>query len=94
MEKKEIREGKILVILSVMLICVFTASVCLYDEMETVAESGALAVFAGSVRDFLTENDAVAVFLEDESISEESGEVLTAAAEYIARYNEVYADLP
>lgn len=94
MEKKEMREGKILAILSVMLVCVFTASVCLYDEMEIVAESGALAVFAGNVREFLAENDVVAVFSEDESTSEDTEAVMTAAAEYIARYNEVYAALP
>lgn len=91
MEKQETKEGAILAALSVMLVCVFVLSVWMYDDLAASAENGALSAFAGNVRDFLEENEAVAVFME----KEEEAETVSAAAEaYIARYNAVYTDLP
>lgn len=85
-----------LVVLSLMLVSVFVLSINMYDDIATnTEEGGALAVFAGVVRDFLDENDAVAAFFgfeENEVESIESIDVAKEAAAYIERYNGIYAD--
>lgn len=84
-----------LIVLSLMLVSVFVLSINMYDDIATNTEEGALAVFAGAVRDFLDENDAVAAFFgfeENEVEAIESIDVAKEAAAYIERYNGIYAD--
>lgn len=97
MEQHTRGEGRILLVLSVMLVSVFALSVLVYDDLAASADHGVLAVFAEDVRDFLQENEAVAVFFGiEEPLAEEpdTASVDTAAEAYILRYNAIYADLP
>lgn len=92
MNKKDSREGIILSILSLMLVCVFVMSVWMYDEISESSDTGVLSAVAASVRDFIDESDAVAVFLginEDES----KEKIAAEAAAYIERYNEIYESI-
>ena len=93
-------EGAVLLTLSLLLVTVFMLSVWMYDDLAGVTEEGALAVFAGDVRDFLDGNTAVAVFLGLEKEPEEYTEkrvdrerIEANAAAYIDRYNRLYTDL-
>lgn len=84
-----------LVVLTLMLVSVFVLSVNMYDDIATHTEEGALAVFAGTVRELLEENDAVAAFFgfEEEAVEDtESINTAKEAAAYIERYNGIYAD--
>ena len=92
MKKRESFEGRILLVLSLMLISVFVFSVYMYDDFEKNAESGILASAAASVRDFIDENDTVAAFLGIEEDKNET-DIESEAAAYIARYNEIYASI-
>ena len=81
-----------LVVLSLMLLCVFSASVYMYDEVSEQADDGVLAAFAQNAREFVYENEAVAAFLgisEPES-AEEGLDIAAEAAAYIERYNRIY----
>ena len=91
-------ESRILLVLMVSLVCVFALSVNMYDEIENEAEKGRFAPFVSGVRNFVDENDAVAVFLgvrENESdipvlTATESMDVFEKANAYIERYNNIY----
>ena len=86
MKENRWTEGALLPILSLVLVSVFCLSVYMYDDLCAAGESGALAVFASGVRDFVEEN----VALEE---AEEGTTVAVQAEEYIARYNAIYRDL-
>lgn len=81
-------EGAALPILSLVLVCVFCVSVCMYDDFCTWGEDEALAVFASALCDLVGEKDALAV-----STAVEKTDVSVMAEEYIARYNAIYRDL-
>ena len=89
----EKREGTILSVLSVMLVCAFLLSVWMYDDLAQSAQTGALAVFSVNVRNFIDENEAVAAFLGNVAEETDGADIATAASEYIARYNAIYASL-
>ena len=69
----------------------------MYDYLEQGTSDGALAVFADNVRNFIDNNEAVAVFLgtEETEAPEETDSVAIAeeAALYIERYNSIYESL-
>lgn len=87
-------ERGVLITLSVMLLFVFAASIHMYDTVSNEMSDGALAVFARNARDFVFENEAVAVFLgvdAAEETDEYTGiDVSAEAAAYIERYNQIY----
>ena len=86
-------ERRILITLSVMLVGVFIMSVHMYDSIENETNDGALAVFAEAARDFVYENDTVAVFLGvEETASADDEDTEAKALAYIERYNRVYGD--
>lgn len=94
MNKNGYFEGIILTALSLMLVCVFGFSVWMYDELCEMPENGMLASVAASVRGFIDENEAVAVFLGiNEEESDAENDIAAEAAAYIARYNEIYASV-
>ena len=100
MEKRLHFEGSALIVLSLMLVTVFVASVGMYDALADESADGSLAVFASAVREFLDENEAVSVFLGIEGDMERAAdlpadreEVSAAAAAYIERYNRIYESL-
>ena len=97
-------EGAALIALTLALCAVFAISVRMYDKLEAEAADGALAAAANAARGFLSENEAVAAFLGFPADTESHGQtdaeatpdesaVRAAAADYIARYNKIYADL-
>ena len=83
-----------LVVLSVMLVMVFAASVYMYDTVAEETAGGILSVFAENAREFVCENDSVAAFLGisqvEEYIDYEGIDVYAEAEAYIERYNEIY----
>lgn len=96
------REGAALIVLTLALCAVFALSVRMYDILETETADGALAAAADAARGFLNENESVAAFLGlseietadkavDEAFDEDAARA--AAADYIARYNKIYAEL-
>lgn len=94
MNKHSSFEGIILTVLSLMLVCVFVLSVWMYDELAKTSDEGMLASVAASVRGFIDENEAVAVFLGiSGEENEDSKDIAAEAAAYIARYNEIYASV-
>lgn len=97
------REGAALIVLTLALCAVFALSVRMYDTLEAEAADGALAAAADAARGFLSENEAVAAFLGlsaetadagdvGEDALPDEGAIQAAAADYIARYNKIYAD--
>ncbi len=97
------REGAALIALTLALCAVFALSVRMYDTLEAETADGALAAAADAARGFLSENEAVAAFLglsaETECAEDADADALSderaiqaAAADYIARYNKIYAD--
>ena len=95
MNKHNSFEGIILTVLSFMLVFVFVFSVWMYDEISESSEEGILASVAASVRGFIDENEAVAVFLgiSGEENEDGDGDITAEAAAYIARYNEIYESI-
>ena len=98
------REGAALIVLTLVLCAVFALSVRMYDTLEAETADGALAAAADAARGFLSENEAVAAFLglsaeresaeriaDDTAVDEDA--IHAAAADYIARYNKIYAEL-
>ena len=88
-------ERRILITLSLMLVCVFLMSVHMYDTIEEGTNDGALAVFAEAAREFVYENDSVATFLgieETTACEEERQDTYEQALAYIKRYNQVYGN--
>ena len=68
----------------------------MYDTLEAETADGALAAAADAARGFLSENEAVAAFLgfsADADAQVDEAAVRAAAADYIARYNKIYAEL-
>ncbi len=94
MEKNTRFEALSLIVLTLMLVSVFVLSVNMYDDIATNTEEGALAVFAGAVREYLDEGGAVAAFFgfEEAAVTTESIDTEAQADEYIERYNNIYAD--
>ena len=97
------REGAALIVLTLALCAVFALSVQMYDTLEAETADGALAAAADAARGFLSENEAVAAFLgfsadadaidADADAQVDEAAVRAAAADYIARYNKIYAEL-
>ena len=103
------REGAALIVLTLALCAVFALSVRMYDTLEAETADGALAAAADAARGFLSENEAVAAFLgfsadaevadaaDDDNANADTAvdeaAVRAAAADYIARYNKIYAEL-
>ena len=98
------REGAALIVLTLALCAVFALSVRMYDTLEAETADGALAAAADAARGFLSENEAVAAFLGFSADAEnaenthvdtalDEATVRAAAADYIARYNKIYAEL-
>lgn len=102
------REGAALIVLTLALCAVFALSVRMYDTLEAETADGALAAAADAARGFLSENEAVAAFLgfsadaevtdtedadADVDTAVDEAAVRAAAADYIARYNKIYAEL-
>jgi|GEM_PF-1337823 len=96
MEKFLRPEGAVLLVLSLVLVSVFSLSVWMYDDLSASAEDGALSVFASEVRDFVDHNAVFASVIGLEEPQETETDTAAIAAmveEYIARYNGVYQDL-
>lgn len=101
------REGAALIVLTLALCAVFALSVRMYDTLEAETADGALAAAADAARGFLSENEAVAAFLgfsadaevadaaddDNADTAVDEAAVRAAAADYIARYNKIYAEL-
>lgn len=100
------REGMALCILTAALCAVFALSVQMYDRLESETADGTLTAAASAARHFLGENEAVAAFFgmtdaaavtadatEDATAGIADAQIRAAAAEYIQRYNQIYAAL-
>ena len=100
------REGMALCILTAALCAVFALSVQMYDRLESETADGTLAAAASAARHFLGENEAVAAFfgMNDTATvtadaaavtadTQDNAQIRAAAAEYIQRYNRIYAAL-
>ena len=91
MKKQENFEGRVLLVLSLMLVSVFFFSVYMYDDLERSAESGRMQYIAASVREFIDTNEVVSAFFGIEE--DEETDVDSEAMAYILRYNEIYENL-